>query len=166
MCATCALQHSPHIRQSTGLQSIAEQPLHAQFMDPFQVKDLLESGHTLHLPLMNTLLDRFAAFVQSVSMTKPNAYLLPIFTFVQKCCGISDAALQRLLERYKLSRLVFGPAPAHGCQPITPLNRQQHRVHQFPPSSPALKHVSCCADVRGTVNGACERGVWSLEDKL
>lgn len=89
------------------------------------VKDLLEAGHTLHAPLFSALVSRFGAFVHSTGMLRYNYYLLPIFTFVRKCCGLTQGDMDAALERHKLVGLVHAPpdAPARPVTPLTPLSR-------------------------------------------
>ena len=89
------------------------------------VKDLLEAGHTLHSPLFNALVSRFSAFVHSTGMLRYNYFLLPIFTFVRKCCGLPQADMDAALERHRLAGLVYAPpdAPARPVTPLTPLSR-------------------------------------------
>lgn len=135
MCVSSCERAPSHGQQKlfppATLQRLLNQldPTHFQLL--VQVKDLLENGHTLHKPLLNTVLQRFAAFVHSVGMKKSNVYLLPILTFIQKCCGVSDALLEQMLDQYRLSDIVFGTVPTDGVTNIcTPLNRQRRsRTH-------------------------------------
>jgi hypothetical protein len=85
-----------------------------------QVKQLLEAGHTMHKPLLQALVQHFAEFAHGVGMKRFNEFLLPVFTFVQKCCGVSEDGLQQLLHAHNIDRLVY--ASQAGGRPITPLN--------------------------------------------
>ena len=85
-----------------------------------QVKELLESGLTLHAPLLTAIVTKFGAFVASIGMRRYNFFLLPIFTFIRKCCGATQEDLEHLLDRHKLDALVF-PPPGMPARPITPL---------------------------------------------
>ena len=90
-----------------------------------QVKDLLEAGHTLHAPLCATAIAKTARFVHSTGMLRYNYFLLPIFTFVRKCCGVSQADLDAALEKHHLLSLVYAPpdAPPRAVTPLTPQTR-------------------------------------------
>lgn len=85
-----------------------------------QVKDLLESGHTLHAPLLQKLVSQFAQFVVGAGMLRYSYWLLPIFTFIRKCCGVSDATLENLLIHALIDKLVYSP-PDAPPRPTTPL---------------------------------------------
>jgi hypothetical protein len=85
------------------------------------VKNLLEAGHTLHKPLAVALVQRFAEFAHGVGLDKYNEFLLPIFTFVQKCCGMSESALHQLLKTHRLEKVLFPPYLQHSRRPETPL---------------------------------------------
>lgn len=86
-----------------------------------QVKQLLESGHTLHRPLVTALVQRFAELAHGVGLDQHNEFLLPIFTFVQKCCGMPEAGLQQLLKTHKLEKIVLVPRSRQARRPPTPL---------------------------------------------
>jgi hypothetical protein len=91
---------------------------------PLQVKELLESGHTLHYPLLAALTAKFGAFIASIGYKHYNFFLLPIFTFIRKCCGATDADLEHQLEVHKLQHLVYAP-PGAPPRPVTPLTPQR-----------------------------------------
>ena len=104
ICALCSLQRT----HATWTTSDSRSHRFKRLCIGLQVKELLESGQTLHKPLFNSLLERFASFIHSVGITKPNIYLLPVFTFVQRCCGVSDTALEQLLIKHRLDQMIFG----------------------------------------------------------
>lgn len=85
------------------------------------MKALLEEGHTLHKPLLTALVQRFAEFAHGVGMDKHNEYLLPIFTFVQKCCGNTEAGLHQLVKLHKIEKIIYAPRTKQSRRPPTPL---------------------------------------------
>ena len=88
-----------------------------------QVKQLLEAGYTLHRPLITALVQRFAEFAHGVGLDQYNEYLLPIFTFVQKCCGLPESGLHQMLKTHKLEKVVLVPKSRQAIRPPTPLTR-------------------------------------------
>jgi hypothetical protein len=107
-----------------------------------QVKDLLESGHTLHGPLFGALVSRVAAVVAATGMTRYNFFLLPIFTFVRKCCGVGQADLDAALARSGLTPLVYAPANA-APRPYTPLTPTSRPSTKARPVRRCLARVTC-----------------------
>lgn len=98
------------------------------------MKELLEAGQTLHAPMLHKLISRFAAFVTQAGLRRYNPFLLPIFTFVRKCCGVSDIAMETVLVQHSIDTAVYAPpdAPSRSVTPLAPLGR---------PSSRASAHV-------------------------
>eukprot|EP00892_Ulva_mutabilis_P006737 jgi/Ulvmu1/4435/UM002_0160.1 len=110
------------------------------------VKELLESGHTLHKPLLYNLLERFATFVHSVGMTKPNMYLLPMFTFIQRCCGVSDTALEQMLMKHGLCQILLGSdCDDDLARPVTPLGLHRRCTHASRPQTATSKRKESMA---------------------
>lgn len=87
---------------------------------------------TLHAPLLTAVVTKFAAFVASVGMRQYNFFLLPIFTFIRKCCGATQDDLEHLLDRHALAALVF-PPPGVPARPITPLTPSRSSTPATPP---------------------------------
>ena len=85
-----------------------------------QAKELLEGGYTLHSPLLATLITKFSAFVNGAGLRSYNFFLLPIFTFIRKCCGVPQAELDGYLRKGGILGLVYAP-PGAPPRPITPL---------------------------------------------
>lgn len=86
-----------------------------------QVKTLLETGHTLHRPLVTALVQRFAEFAHGVGLDQYNEFLLPVFTFIQKCCGMNESGLHQMLKAHKLEKIIYAPRSRSTRRPLTPL---------------------------------------------
>jgi hypothetical protein len=85
-----------------------------------QVKEHLESGCTLHSPLFEGVVAQFASFVVAAGIVRYNYYLLPIFTFIRKCCGVSEHQFNTHLHNNGISSMVFAEA-GMAPRPETPL---------------------------------------------
>ena len=75
-----------------------------------RVRDLLESGTSLHKSLLGLVLDHVTAFVKGAGLVRFNRFLLPILTFVSRCSGVSDLDFEELVASHGIQIVIYGTA--------------------------------------------------------
>ena len=71
------------------------------------MKRLLESGHTLHRPLLRKVVGFLADFVKGAGLVRFNKYVKPILTFIRKCVGVGETELDRMVYSFGIENVVY-----------------------------------------------------------
>ncbi|GMH43887.1 hypothetical protein BSKO_11821 [Bryopsis sp. KO-2023] len=72
-----------------------------------QVKVLLESGHTLHRPLLRKVLEYISDFIIGCGLAHYNRYLTHILTFIRKCVGVSELEVMQMSDAFSVLHIIY-----------------------------------------------------------
>ena len=87
------------------------------------MKRLLESGHTLHRPLLRKIVGYLADFVKGAGLVRFRKYVKPILTFIRKCVGVAETELDRMLYSFGIASVVYDAEDYEGGT-----NAREHTV--------------------------------------